>query len=84
MWVAGEGEHRNGSVVPNGDSTYVMTKEHAAAFEKVLVPLLVMRARCELVSGAGNPFLFSVLPVRDLVLHGLLAGCCERAVVHGL
>jgi len=32
---AGEGDHVDGSVVPPGDSTYIMTKEHAAAFKKV-------------------------------------------------
>ena len=32
--IAGDGE---GDGVPNGDSTYVMTKEHAAAFKKVLL-----------------------------------------------
>jgi Tfp pilus assembly PilM family ATPase len=42
--VAGEGEHADGAVVPNGDSTYVMTKEHAAAFKKVLFPLHIMCA----------------------------------------
>ena len=40
--VAGEGEHADGAVVPNGDSTYVMTKEHAAAFKKVFFPLHIM------------------------------------------
>jgi hypothetical protein len=31
---AGESESGDGAV-PNGDPTYVMTKEHAAAFKKV-------------------------------------------------
>ncbi len=32
IFGAGEGE---GSAVPQGDSTYIMTKEHEAAFKKV-------------------------------------------------
>ena len=35
--VAGE-DHGDASGAPNGDPTYVMTKEHAAAFKKVLAP----------------------------------------------
>ena len=35
--VAGE-DHGDASGATNGDPTYVMTKEHAAAFKKVLAP----------------------------------------------
>ncbi len=35
IFGAGKGDHIDGSVVPPEDSTYIMTKEHAAAFKKV-------------------------------------------------
>ena len=52
----GESESGDGAV-PNGDPTYVMTKEHAAAFKKVgrypaLLPL--DKHLCELVLAANR------------------------------
>jgi hypothetical protein len=40
-WVAGEGDHGDGAAALHGDSTYVMTKDHAAAFKKVSLPILL-------------------------------------------
>ncbi len=35
IFGAGKGDNVDGSAVPHGESTYIMTEKHAAAFKKV-------------------------------------------------
>jgi hypothetical protein len=97
--VAGEGEHADGAVVPNGDSTYVMTKEHAAAFKKVFFSAAhnmrptgahdVMRTSVwsKRWSPTWNCNLVAYVLFAACVLfpcHARSAVCCVRMVFQGL